>query len=101
MKTKFPKPSASIALALALSLALSLTGTGTAQAQACLDKRAIQEAVATGQIMSLDAVLASAGISPNVQILSVEVCDQGGTLVYVIGMLAPDGQAETRTLSAQ
>ena len=60
MKTKAPKPSAPIALALALSLALSLTGTGTAQAQACLDKRAIQEAVATGQIMSLDAVLASA-----------------------------------------
>ncbi len=99
MKTNAPKPSASIALALALSLAL--VGTGSAQAQACLDKRAIQEAVASGEILSLDAVLASAGVESSVQILSVEVCDQGGSLVYVIGMLAPDGQAETRTLSAR
>jgi uncharacterized membrane protein YkoI len=99
MKTIAPKPSASIALALALALALA--GTGSAQAQACLDKRQIQEAVASGQIKSLDAVLASAGVDANAEILNVQVCDQGGALVYVIGVLAPDGQAQNLTLTAK
>lgn len=99
MKTNAPKPSASIALALALALAVS--GTGAAQAQACLDKRQIQEAVASGQILSLDAVLASAGVDANAEILNVQVCDQGGSLVYVIGVLAPDGEARNLTLSAR
>lgn len=98
MKTIAPKPTASIVLALALALAV--VGTGTAQAQACLDKRQIQEAVASGQIRSLDAVLASAGVDASSEILNVQVCDQGGALVYVIGVLAPDGQAQNLTLNA-
>lgn len=99
MRTHDPKPSAAAALALALALALS--GTGSAQAQACLDKRQIQEAVASGQIMSLDTVLVSAGVDPSAEILNVQVCDQGGRLVYVIGVLSADGQAQNLVLSAQ
>lgn len=99
MKTNHPKPSAAIALALALALALAGT-TGT-QAQACLDKRAIQEAVSSGEIMSLDAVLASGGVDSGAEILNVQVCDQGGALVYVIGVLSPDGQAQNLVLDAQ
>ncbi|ODT81726.1 MAG: hypothetical protein ABS76_10995 [Pelagibacterium sp. SCN 64-44] len=86
---------------MALALALALAGTGSAQAQACLDKRQIQEAVASGEILSLDAVLAASGVDPNAEILNVQVCDQGGRLVYVIGVLAPDGQAQNLTLNAQ
>jgi uncharacterized membrane protein YkoI len=99
MKTKAPKPSA--AMALALAIALALAGTGASQAQACLDKRQIQEAVSSGQIMSLDAVLAQAGIPAESEILNVQVCDEGGALVYVIGVLSPDGQAQNLTLNAQ
>lgn len=88
-------------MALALALALAIAGTGTSQAQACLDKREIQEAVSSGQIMSLDAVLAQAGTAADNEILNVQVCDEGGRLVYVIGVLSPDGQAENLTLSAQ
>ena len=99
MKTNTPKPSASIALALALALALA--STGTTQAQACLDKRQIQEAVSSGEILSLDAVLARAGVDPNAEILNVQVCDEGGALVYVIGVLSPDGQAQNLALDAQ
>jgi len=84
-----------------LALALALSGTGASQAQACLDKRQIQEAVATGEIMSLDAVLAGAGVDPSADILNVQVCDQGGRLVYVIGVLSADGQAQNLVLSAQ
>lgn len=99
MKTKAPKPSAAAALALALALALA--GTSTSQAQACLDRRQIQEAVTSGQIMSLDAVLASAGVDPSAEILNVQVCDEGGRLVYVIGVLTADGQAQNLVLNAQ
>ncbi len=88
-------------MALALALALALAGTGTSQAQACLDKRQIQEAVSSGQIMSLDAVLVQAGVPAESEILNVQVCDEGGTLVYVIGVLSPDGQAQNLTLNAQ
>lgn len=99
MKTQAPKPSAAAAIALALALALA--GTGTSQAQACLDRRQIQEAVTSGQIMSLDAVLASAGVDSNAEILNVQVCDQGGRLVYLIGVLTPDGRAQNLVLNAQ
>ncbi|MFC3704593.1 hypothetical protein ACFOOL_07470 [Devosia honganensis] len=98
MKTHAPKPSAVTALALALALALA--GTGGAQAQACLDKREIQEAVSSGRIMSLDAVLASGGVDARTEILNVQVCDRGGRLVYVIGVLSPDGQAQNLELRA-
>ena len=99
MKTKAPKPSAAAAIALALALALS--GTGASQAQACLDRQQIQEAVTSGQIMSLDAVLAANGVDGSAEILNVQVCDQGGQLVYIIGVLTADGQAQNLTLSAQ
>lgn len=99
MKTKASKRPASIALVLALAMALA--GTGQSQAQACLDKRQIQEAVASGEIMSLDAVLGSAGVDPGAEILNVQVCDEGGALVYVIGVLSQDGQAQNLVLNAQ
>ena len=97
MKTLTPKFLASIAIALALGLA----STGAASAQACLDKRQIQDAVSSGQIMSLDTVLASAGVDGSAEILSVQVCDEGGGLVYIIGVLTPEGEAQNLVLSAQ
>ena len=97
MKTLTSKFLASIALALAVGLA----STGAANAQACLDKRQIQDAVSSGQIMSLDAVLASAGVDGSAEILSVQVCDEGGRLVYIIGVLTPEGEAQNLVLSAQ
>jgi hypothetical protein len=85
----------------ALALAAALFGTVQSQAQSCLSNREIQEAVASGQIMSLDQVLSSAGVDGNTEILNVQVCDDGGGLVYVIGVLTADGQAENLVLSAQ
>jgi len=99
MTIKAPKPSAAVAIALAIALAA--TGTSAAQAQACLDRRQIQEAVTSGQILSLDVVLEAAGVDPRAEILNVQVCDQGGRLVYVIGVLTTDGQAQNLVLDAQ
>ena len=97
MKTSIPKFLASIAVALAVGLA----SAGAASAQGCLDKRQIQDAVSSGQIMSLDAVLASAGIGGSAEILSVQECDEGGRLVYIIGVLTPEGEAQNLVLNAQ
>jgi hypothetical protein len=102
MNTTHPKPTASIALATALALALTSASVLPAAAQgACLDNRQIQEAVASGEILSLDQVLASAGVDGSQSILNVQVCDQGGQLVYVVGVLSDSGEAENLTLSAR
>jgi uncharacterized membrane protein YkoI len=85
----------------ALALAVLFGGTLAASAQACLDNRQIQEAVASGEIMSLASVLASAGIDSSTDVLSVQVCDEGGRLVYIIGVLTPSGEAQNLVLSAQ
>lgn len=92
-----PKFFASILVALAMAFA----PTNAAQAQGCLDNRAIQDQVSSGQIMSLADVLASAGVDGSAEVLSVQVCDQGGRLVYIIGVLSPDGEAQNLVLSAQ
>lgn len=97
MKTQFR----TIVRSAALALAVSLAGMGAANAQACLDNRQIQEGIASGQIMSLADVLASAGIDSSTDVLSVQVCDEGGRLVYIIGVLTPAGEAQNLVLSAQ
>ena len=95
MKTLLKRFSAPLALALVVGLSC----TGLAQA-ACLNNREIQEAVSSGQIMSLAQVLSSAGIGSNAEVLNVQVCDEGGRLVYIIGVLTPDGEAQNLVLSA-
>ncbi|MGB3336851.1 MAG: hypothetical protein WBA73_06700 [Devosia sp.] len=97
MKTLTSKFLLTIVGALALGLAVA----GPVQAQSCLDNRQIQDAVSSGQIMSLADVLASAGIDGSAEILSVQVCDEGGGLVYIIGVLTPEGEAQNLVLSAQ
>lgn len=101
MTTKTSRPAASIALATALAIALAAASTGPASAQACLDNRQIQAAVSSGEIASLDQVLAMAGIDGSYSILSVQVCERGGQLVYVIGVLSPSGEARNVELSAR
>ena len=85
----------------ALVLTFGMAGTSMAQAQACLDNRAIQKAVSSGEIMSLAQVLSSAGIDSSSEVLSVQVCDQGGRLVYIIGVLTGSGEAQNLVLNAQ
>jgi hypothetical protein len=85
---------------LGLALALGIAGTGPASAQACLDNRQIQEAVSSGQILPLANVLTNAGIDAATTVLSVQVCDQDGQMVYVIGILSATGEAQNLVLSA-
>ena len=97
MKTLMKK----LFVTLAMVLAIGLSATGMAQAQACLNNREIQEKVSSGEIMSLAQVLSSAGIDSSAEVLNVQVCDEGGRLVYIIGVLTPSGEAQNMVLSAQ
>jgi len=101
MKTKTSKSTASVVLAAVVALVLAMAGTSPSLAQSCLDNRQIQDAVSSGQIASLDQVLAQAGIDGSYSVLSVQVCDQGGGLVYVVGVLSPSGEARNLVLNAR
>lgn len=95
MKTLTQKILASSMLCLVLATAT----VGAAQA-ACLSPLEAQKAAESGQIRSFDQVLAQAGIDGSVEILSRQVCDEGGRLVYIVGIFK-DGQAQNLVLDAQ
>ncbi|MET3896721.1 putative membrane protein YkoI [Devosia sp. UYZn731] len=94
MKTLTQKILASLVLFLVLATTIS-----TAQA-ACLSPLEAQKAAESGEIRSFDQVLAQAGIDDSVKILSRQVCDEGGRLVYIVGIFK-DGQAQNLVLDAQ
>jgi uncharacterized membrane protein YkoI len=82
-------------------LCLALAGAATSVAQAaCLSPLEAQKAAESGQIKSFDQVLAQAGIDDSVKILNRQVCDEGGRLVYKVGIFK-DGQAQNLVLDAQ
>ncbi|WP_127145666.1 hypothetical protein [Pelagibacterium montanilacus] len=89
------------ALVLAAALMFPL-GPGIASAQqGCWDNSAIQSAVASGEIQPVASVLSREGIPGSTEVLSVKVCDQGGSIVYVVAVLEADGQARNLTLNAR
>jgi len=82
---------------LAAGLLLGL-GLPADAAGACLGKRDIQQAVSDGKILPLASVLSAGGISPS-DVVSFQVCQQGGGYVYVLQVYG-SGDAETVTLNA-
>jgi hypothetical protein len=70
----------------------------TEAAGACLGKRDIQQAVSDGRILPLASVLAAGGISPS-DVVSFQVCEQGGGYVYILQVYG-SGDAETVVLNA-
>lgn len=93
-------PSSFCAIVLA-AMAFGLVAITPAAAQSCLGKRDVQEAIATGQILSLAEILGRAGIDSSQEVLSVQVCDQGGQLVYIVAVLDDSGGAENLVLNAR
>ncbi len=80
--------------------ALLVPAIAPAEAQgSCLGRRETQQLVASGTIVPLDSALSDAGIESDQEVLSVQVCDQGGW-VYVVAILGPDGYAQNLVLPA-
>src|SRR5690606_38439527 len=86
---------------IAVALAMGLAGSGAAQAQSCIDSSAeIQALISSGTIISQYDAVASAGYSAD-QILNFRLCEDGGSYVWIVGVLSADGTAQNLTISAQ
>ncbi|WP_332716942.1 hypothetical protein [Pelagibacterium mangrovi] len=88
-------------LVLALGLLFPLGAMPVGAQEACWDNSAIQAALAEGRIQPVAAVLSREGIDPSTEVLSVKVCEQGGSPVYVLAVLEANGQARNLTVSAR
>ena len=70
------------------------------EAEDCLSNRALQSAIASGEIPPVSDVLDAQGVDPD-DVLSVKVCQgRGGALSYFVGVLNPYGEASTLVLPA-
>jgi len=66
-----------------------------------MGKREIQSAIASGEILPLADILSMAGVDGSQEVLSVEVCDRGGQLYYVVAVLDEYGEAQNLVLNAR
>lgn len=89
----------SIGAALALCLSFGSVFPASAQDQ-CLGNRDIQNGIARGEFAPLSEALDSAGVSSSEEVLSVKVCREAGSWVYVVSVLEPNGYARNLVLPA-
>ena len=86
-------------------LFVALTFPATAQfeqfeADECMSNRALQSAIASGEIPPVSDVLDAEGVNPE-DVLSVKLCEsRGGALAYFVGVLDRYGEASTLVLPA-
>ncbi|MCD7059504.1 hypothetical protein [Pelagibacterium xiamenense] len=90
-----------LAIALLAAAPVAVPVTPAAAQSGCWDNSAIQSALAEGRIIPVAQVLSREGVPTSTEVLSVKVCEQGGTLVYVLAVLEASGQARNLTLNAQ
>ena len=68
--------------------------------QSCMSNRALQSAIASGEIPPVSDVLEEQGVDPD-DVLSVKLCEEGnGALAYFVGVLDRYGEANTLVLPA-
>lgn len=83
-----------------LTLSGAAVTPSTAQ-DSCLGKREIQSAISAGEILPLADILSMAGIDSSQEVLSVQVCDQGGQFYYMVAVLDTYGEAQNLVLNAR
>lgn len=80
---------------------LIFAGVPVSAQAACLSGGQIQQAVSSGQILSLNQILARAGVGSGSKVLQpVNVCDRGGQLYYQLSVLDKNGNARKLVLHA-
>ena len=85
--------------AFLLTAVLAVTAGGGAAAQCPLPERESREAVSSGQVQRLPDVVRSAGLSMS-DVVSAELCANGGRFVYRVKVLAPGGRLRVMELPA-
>ena len=89
-----------VAFIAATAPAFAAVARAFAQERECLSDRQIYAGVEQGQIASLEDVLRANGIDRSSEVLSVQVCDDGGGYAYYVGVLNSYGEAQTLVLPA-
>lgn len=87
------------AIGLALCLLAGAVAPASSQSQ-CLGNREIQNGIARGQFATLSQALQNGGVSGSEEVLSVKVCKQGNSWVYVVSVLDRNGYARNLVLPA-
>jgi hypothetical protein len=80
--------------------AAGLADPAQAQGGSCLSDRQIYAAVEQGQLLPLEDALRQNGVDRSTQVLSVEVCDDGGGYAYHVQVINASGEARTLVLPA-
>jgi hypothetical protein len=88
------------ALVAATAPAFAAVAPAFAQERECLSDRQIYAGVEQGQLASLEEVLSENGIDRTSEILSVQVCEDGGSYAYYVAVLNSYGEAQTLVLPA-
>ena len=93
---------APIAAVVLLFVATSFPATAQFEqfeAEECMSNRALQSAIASGEIPPVSDVLDAEGVNPD-DVLSVKLCESRGALAYFVGVLDRYGEASTLVLPA-
>lgn len=77
-----------------------ISSTGASAQSACLSGGQIQQAVAGGQILSLNEIVSIAGHAGSTVLQPVNVCDRGGQLYYELSIVDNAGNAQRLVLHA-
>lgn len=89
------------ATGVALSLVFSALGPAAAQQSGdCLSPREIQDAVASGAIVTVDEAMSADGINQR-PLGQTKVCRRGGNLEYHVNIMDEYGDTDTKVLNAQ
>jgi hypothetical protein len=89
------------AAGVALSLALGALGPAAAQLSGdCLSPREIQDAVASGAIVTVDEAMSADGITQR-PLGQAQVCRRDGNLEYYVNIMDKNGATDTKVLNAQ
>jgi hypothetical protein len=89
------------AASVALLIALGAVGPATAQqGEDCLSPREIQEAVASGRIVTVDEAMSADGISER-PLGQAKVCRGDGNLEYHVNVMDAYGEATPKILDAE
>jgi len=84
---------------MALSLILAAVAPAAAQ-QNCLTPREIQEAVASGKILTVDEAMSADGINER-PLGQAKVCRSNGNLEYHVNVMDDYGEAAPKVLDAE
>jgi len=74
-------------------------GAEIARAQGCLSQGEARSAVASGQAAPLSAFVG--GLRSSGDVVSSQLCDRGGRLVYVVNVVNGNGQVSRVTIDAR